>query len=547
MRPRLAGLALAATFTFATAGVWAQAEAERQLDAALERLRLAVAPDATLRVGSRQVDPVTGRARLGDVVIEGGGQTLAVTELWLQDVSADRLGRAEARGLRFEEGTDEVTEAARLAIAGLPLPAQGADFDPATLSVDSFELEAVRNNRPGHGSFTLGRVVIQGYAPGRLRSGVLEAFRLESLTPDTPNMEIARLSMSEIAGPRFDAPDPDPRLFRAGAITLEGLSIEDGQRNVDMTLPRVELRNWEPGRQVEMSLQGLEFAGDMGQLGDGRLQVARLVASGLDAPATLAALMEGVQPPDPPAGVAQLLALEGLSLESNGAPLFSLGRLAFEGALSSTGLATGAIVIDALRASLPRGAAPPLEQMGYRDITASLELRGDAERAGGSLRVAPFRIAIEEAGSITVDARMDNVPQLRPGESLTAGPERMAQYAKARLLGLTLRYQDQGLLGRALTQQARQQRVPEARLREQWAQMALAMPLPEGPQGGRPGAGADPFGPMRQAIASFIRRPGTLEIALRPGRPIGFGEFERLGAQGPAAVVQTLGVSIRAD
>jgi hypothetical protein len=130
----------------------------------------------------------------------------------------------------------------------------------------------------------------------------------------------------------------------------------------------------------------------------------------------------------------------------------------------------------------------------------------------------------------------------------------MAQYADSRLALMTLTWREQGLLGRFLTQQARQQRIPEARLREQWAQMALGMPIPgqpaarPGPQGrGQPTAKAsepDPFAPMREALAAFIRRPGTLEITLRPPKPVPFADMAGFAGQPPAETVQRLGLSV---
>ena len=115
----------------------------------------------------------------------------------------------------------------------------------------------------------------------------------------------------------------------------------------------------------------------------------------------------------------------------------------------------------------------------------------------------------------------------------------MLALAGSRLAGLTLTLRDQGLMGRVIAQQARQQRIPPARLREQWAQMALALPLP----GGSPTA--DPYLPVRQALAAFIRQPGTLEIALRPKAPVPLVELP-LALADPAGTALRLGLTATA-
>jgi hypothetical protein len=549
---RLGPIALVATLSLGAAGVLAQAEAERQLDAAIARLRAALGPGGEITIGSRQVDPVTGRVRLNDVVLTGQGRRLSAAELVLQDLTAERLGRGEARDVRLEEGKSEVTEAARLVIGGFPIPPEGTPFTPADIQFDAFELENVRSSRPGQGSFTLGRVVARDYqrafagTPGTLGSGLIEGFRLESTVASTPDMRIGRFAAANLAFPDFRAGSPDARVFRAGELTVEGVAVRDTAKNVDFELPRLALRDWLPGRQTRLAVEGVNLATDFGQLGPGRLRVGRIAASGIDAASTVAAVMDGIQPPDPPVGVPQTMAIEGIEMQAGGQPLFSLGRIAADGRLDAAGLAIGSMVMEGFRAAVPRGSAPPLEGMGFRDVAGALEIRGEAQRDAGQLRIAPFRLTWEGAGVLTLETRMTNFPTVAPGAK--ADPmELMGRYAASEIAAATLRYQDQGLLGRFIAQQARQQRIPEARLREQWAQMALTMPIPGAPGGqakGQPQA-ADPFASMRQAAAAFIRQPGTLEVAMRPPQPVALAAFAGLGAAGPAGAVRTLGLDIR--
>ncbi len=552
MRRRLGQSVLVLTLSLAGAGVLAQAEAERQLDAAIERLRAALGPDGQLTIGRRQVDPVSGRARLEDVGITYSGRRITAAELVLQELTAERLGRGEARDVRIEEGKSEITQAARLLVGGFPIPPRGTPFTPADLQFELFELEGVRNTRPVGGGFTLGRVVARDYqrafagTPGTLGSGLVEGFRMEGGVPTAPDVRIGRFSAGELTFPDFRAGSPDPRVFRAGELSIEGFAMRDASKNVDMELPRLALRDWLPGRLTNLAVEGASFAGDFGQIGPGRLRIGRVAASGIDAASTLAAVMDGVQAADPAPGVQQVMAIEGIQMEAGGSPLFNLGRIAAEGRIDAAGLAIGSLVMEGFRAAIPRGSAPPLEGMGFREIAGGLDTRVEARRESGQARIAPFRLSWEGAGTLTLEADLTNFPVTAPGSRVDQA-ELMSRYAAAQFSAATLRYQDSGLVGRAVAQQAREARVPEARMREQWAQMVLQAPIPGGP-GGAPKGGApvaDPFTPIRQAIASFIRQPGTLEVAMRPPQPLAFGALAGLGAAGPAGVVQTLGLSVR--
>jgi hypothetical protein len=69
--------------------------------------------------------------------------------------------------------------------------------------------------------------------------------------------------------------------------------------------------------------------------------------------------------------------------------------------------------------------------------------------------------------------------------------------------------------------------------------MALALPVP----GANPAN--DPFLSVRQALAAFIRQPGTLEIALRPKAPVPLAELTAVLAD-PAGTAQRLGLTATA-
>ncbi|MGX9962818.1 hypothetical protein ACVFYP_05815 [Roseomonas sp. F4] len=564
MRHRLATLALTGAFTGAIAllgvGAMAQVEAERQLDAALERLRLAFGADAQLAVGMRQVDPVTGRARLGDLTITSPRERLSVTELLVQEVTETRLGRAEARSLVLltNIGTDEDRfELARLVLGGMALPAPGTGFTLETFALGTLELEALRGSGKG-GNLSVGRASAEGYGPGVLGAATLEGVDFRDDGKAGTSFRLGRVAVQSMVLPPLDGSTPDPRLFSVQNLTLEGATLRDPEKQVDLAVGRFAVRDWVPGRTTDVALEGVRLATPFGQLGAGDLRIGRVAAQGIDIATTIAAVMDNKQVPDPVPGTPQSIVMEGVAAEAGGRPMFSLGRLLVEASMDTSGLGSSNMALEGLRISLPPGASPWLDQAGYRDLSGGMELRGTVRREDGAVDVDPFRIAWDQAITTTLRADLIGMPLPRPGEARD-NDAYMAQLMQARLRGMSLTLRDQGLLGRAIAQQARQQRIPEERLREQMAQAALAMPIPGAPPPGRPAApaparksapaaapaapAADPFLPVRQAIASFIRQPGELEFTLRPAQPISLGELQSLTDGGPAETARRLGLT----
>lgn len=568
MRRRLVIIALVGGLALPVAGAVAQAEAERRVDAAVERLRAAIGPDARITWGMRQVDPVSGRTRLGDVLVTSAGRRVTMAEVLLEDVSDTRLGRAEFRAVLMTEGKGERTELARLVLGGVPIPAAGQGVDLTRLEIGLLEAETLTITGP-EGRVALGRLSAQGYAPGALGQATAEGFEYRGAGANPNHARIGRFA---VAGVTMPAPgqDFDIKDVTLRSASLEGANLVDPDKQVDVTLGRLALRDFVPGRLLDLAVEGVSVGAEFGAMGPGVVRLGRFVVQGIDAAALVTAWSTNIQPPDPAPGVPQLIQLQGLTAEANGAPLFSLGRFQADGSVAADGVIGGALVVEGLRVTLPRGTVAPLEQMGFTEIAGGMELRGTLARQGGVFALSPWRTRWNDAGTLTLGGRFLDMPAPLPGTTLDPDAQTAALMA-ARVEQATLSFRDQGLIGRAIAWQARQQRMPEARVREQWAQMVLAMPIPGaappprsrpapaapaskgapapaaggkgGPEASVPAA--DPFTPIREAMASFVRQPREIEFTVRPARPMAFGEMAGLAGAGPAEAMRQLGLTVR--
>ncbi|WP_270936032.1 hypothetical protein, partial [Falsiroseomonas oryzae] len=412
MTSRLPAIVLVGVLSLAGAGALAQAEAERRLDAAIERLRQAIGPDARLEIGRREVDPVTGRAVLFDVAVTQGGNRLAVPELRLADVSETRIGRAELlRGTYRAEGGPQ-GEVARILVAGLPVPVAGKSLDLGNLSFDAVEVEALRIDDPARGAIRLARLAARDWRPHALAAGSLEGFEFRDTGQDPQALRLGGVTLEAITLPVANG-DFDPLAFRAARIALQGAELREPGSQVSLSLGRLSLQDWTPGRPTALAVEALRVGSPAGALGAGEVSLARLEAGGIDAARTLAAVMGGLQVPDPFPGTPQRVSLEGLDAALEGQPVLALARLLTEGSLEG-GIARGGMLAEGLRITPPRGQAEWLTALGYREMAGGLELRGSAPRAGGRLEMAPVRIAWDEAATLNLAAQVDGIPAAPP-------------------------------------------------------------------------------------------------------------------------------------
>jgi hypothetical protein len=566
MRHRLPAYALGGVLLVAGAGAVAQAEAERRLDAAIERLRAALPPEMRLEIGRRQVDPVTGRTILSEVVLTDGQGRLHMQELRLADVTETRLGSAEALRVTIRSPEGGTGEIARIMVAGVAVPVPGKSLSMENIRLDAVQIEAARMEDPAKGAVQVERLELRELRPDGVAAAALRNFEFRSAPQDTQFARVSSLDLEAVTLP-LENGEFAPLKFRAGRIAIGSAEMRDREQNVVVALGRVALQGWMPGQATSLAIEGVQVAAPAGDYGSVEMSLAQLGMTGIDAARTLEAVMTGVQIPDPTPGMPQRVLLTGLDAAWQGQPVFALARLLAEGALES-GTATGGVVAEGMRITPPRGQAAWLEMLGYSEILGGLEVRASAPRDGGRMEIAPIRLAWDQAATLAIQARLEGTPATpAPGAAIDADAT-AAEFAAARLAGMTIGLRDQGLLGRILAVQARQQRMPEARLREQWAQMAMAIPLPgaqtaprqaapaqPGPgakgKGGAPAAPAasgsgDPVAPMRQALASFIRQPGTLEIAIRPPTPVPFSELSEMGGGNPVQTIQRLGITMTA-
>ncbi|MBP0491899.1 hypothetical protein [Roseomonas indoligenes] len=532
------------------AGALAQAEADRQLNAAIARLRTALGPDAQVEWRERQVDPVTGAARLAGVTVRQGPNRLTMEEVTLNGLAEDRVAAATASGVRLEEAKrgdapgPMVATLGRVTLAGLVLPpgAPGKPVDWSAAAIESGQAEGLRVEATGRGEAALGRLSVSGYAPGRLGEAVLEGLTFVDRSKGETRMALGRARLAGAVVPRIGA-EVDPWALAADAALLEGVELKVEKENVAIRMGRVQADAWGEGRNTNLIAEGLRVEGSSTETGPFAADLGRLRVAGVPLRDMAHAYAKDVNPPQPVQGQDQSGELQGLTVSSRGTPLVRVGEMrvtsGWDPAAPSTQVS--ALAVEGIGFNLPdEFGGAWLADLGFKEVLARIAMVAKLTPEG-QMTANPFAIEAANMGrlGISMDVRGVEVP--KAGAPNPTADDPFALIANWSIAAFSIRYTEDGLLRAVLAQQAAQERVPERQLRERYATMALRTPMP----------GSGPKEPlelrrMREALASFARDLGSIEIALRPAKPVPM--MEMVGAAGlpPERMVRDLGLSITA-
>jgi len=531
-------------------GALAQAEGERQFDAAVARIRSGLGPDGVLEWRDRSIDPVTGRVRLQGMTIRRGAERMTAEEATLDDLRADRVGQAVLNAVRVEAPSPDdpakaiVATAARLSFSALVLPALagGPAVDWSVAAVEGALAEVLRVETPGVASAELARLQLSGYAPGTLREAVAEGFRFSDRREGETRIQLGRVRLAGATLPRLGQPF-DPWALVADSALVEGGEVAVEKENVTLRLGRTQFDGWGEGRLSTMAMEGLAVEGDAPGSGPFAAQVGRVAFAGVAVRDTAYAIAKNLNPPQGAPGQDQSGSIEGIAVALGGTQILRIGAIRGLNTWdqAAPGTEIGRLAVEELNLDLPpEYGGGFLDSLGFKGIQGGLGADTRLTRKEGRLVVEPFFIQADGMGrfGMSMDIRGFDVPV--PGQPATDDPfALMANWSAA---GMSLRYTDQGLLRALIAQQAAQERVTERQLRDRYAQMALRTPLPGA------GRGKEALGVtrVREAWASFARDLGTIEMTIRPPKPVAFLEAMGFAGMPPDQAVRDLGLTATA-
>lgn len=198
--------------------------------------------------------------------------------------------------------------------------------------------------------------------------------------------------------------------------------------------------------------------------------------------------------------------------------------------------ATGDMSVTGIK--VPSGAFPPgptsPQALGYEgDIVFAINANGRARYESSGFALEEMTVSAPEVGALTFTLDMDNYPNLLNTEN----PNPM-EMMNVTLNSISLKYVDDSLAVRILDQMAGQQGME----REQFAQqMSMALPFMLSAINNQ-----DFQEEVATAAGNFLMNPGTIEVNVKPEKPMSAAEIMGIAQSAPHTLPDQLNVSVEA-
>lgn len=324
--------------------------------------------------------------------------------------------------------------------------------------------------------------------------------------------------------------------LKGGELRVEGLS--GGDREGHFTLGSFRVGGFEPGRFGGSVMRNL--VADV--TGKGRLSIEEASSDPVTfPPVDLEAKLETV--PRTEEALAALIMdlwagtwrghsmLRNLRMETNGRPFLGLARI--ETTMSEEGPRKRTVVtFDQIFADLPAldqdGSTAVLQAFGIERLLLNvvLDLAYDTEQRAIELD----RLGLDAPGIAALDTRF----KLTLGGDPVVDP--MVAMTETALVAAELTYRDAGLVDRLLQQMERDTRRKRADIVKDLLAQARTLEI-----------GRLVLTPQRaQQVETFLRKPRTLVVALRPKEPMALSNLAMGAIAAPQLFVQAAGIEIKA-
>jgi hypothetical protein len=204
----------------------------------------------------------------------------------------------------------------------------------------------------------------------------------------------------------------------------------------------------------------------------------------------------------------------------------------FQGDLPSSGT-MNITAIDVPVSAFPPGPNSP-QALGYEgNLTVNVNASGRARYDTSGFALEEMTISAEDMGALTFALDMDNYPNLLN----TDNPNPM-EMMSVMLHSIELKYVDDSLAVRILDMMAKQQGME----REQFAQqMSMALPFMLSAINNQ-----EFQNEVATAAGAFLTNPGTIEVTVKPAKPMSAGEIMGIAQSAPHTLPDQLNVKIEA-
>lgn len=177
-----------------------------------------------------------------------------------------------------------------------------------------------------------------------------------------------------------------------------------------------------------------------------------------------------------------------------------------------------------------------LDALGYSGFTVSVDVSGGYESSNDTLTLKNFIIDTDDVGKLDIAGQFSGVPLTKLA---TSGGDDPSAMADAKLDKLTIRFDNAGVVEKALDMQAKMMGVS----RDDFvAQISGALPLM------LTAVGNQPFqDKVTAAATAFLKDPKSISISLAPASPVPFAQIMGIAGEQPQTLPDVLAVDVQAN
>lgn len=206
------------------------------------------------------------------------------------------------------------------------------------------------------------------------------------------------------------------------------------------------------------------------------------------------------------------------------------------------------IVIPGAYLRLDPESAALFDALGYDQLRIGIDQTADSDPQSGDYS-STLAIAVEQAGRLSAGLELGGITRAAVNKFLFASlksqghdpseAEILEAFAGFTFKSIRLRFEDQSLTGRLVPYLAKQQGLGEDAFKTNTVAMTQL--------------GLASFGSpslttaAANALQSFLDKPKSLTISVKPAKPLGLADFEAMNPNDPSAMVEKLGIAITAN
>ncbi|CAI3933762.1 unnamed protein product [Commensalibacter communis] len=414
-------------------------------------------------------------------------------------------------------------------IPGSSLKYESSSVSPFSQSATLHKV--VFKDDKGH-EYTADTLAASGVSQDKLGEVSLDKFHtvIDGGTIDVNHIDIKNAVASKDA---VVIEDGKIKKFYPSKVSFDLLNLQDikavgPNAHETITVAQYELKNYGLDRKSDQTMKQFEIKSSYSKDNSEGLKVNHMQIDGLDFAKIVATVEQGKTPQVLP-GQPQKGTLDGLEYNAKG-QIWSLAKIDTENSIAENGDQKSTATFSGLKidtAHNPQLFA--LKEMGYNQLDAFGKISASYNKAKQQWSFVPVEMTIKDMGNLNADLQFNG-----PAALSNANPQSvMTDY---KLISLKVILQNQGLLEKAIDQEAKKQSLPADKVKEnminELKQDEANATMPVQKQ-------AD------EAVIDLINNPKkSMVIAMNPKAPLNAME---LVGNSPFSMIEKLNLSVKTE